>query len=90
VFETMVKDAQDPLKMAVKMAALGNAVDIMVSDDLSRLQATIGKRWKGRFRKEFSAIEKQLGKTRRLVYFGDNAGEIVLDKLADLHTQGIL
>jgi uncharacterized protein with ATP-grasp and redox domains len=82
VFETMVKNAKDPVKMAVKMAALGNAIDIMVSDDFARLQANIREKTeKPLHEKTFRQLTKQLGETRRLVYFGDNAGEIVLDKL---------
>jgi uncharacterized protein with ATP-grasp and redox domains len=82
VFEKMAKDAQDPLKMAVKMAALGNAVDIMVSEDLSGLQAAIREKTERPLsEKNFRQLKEQLSETRRLLYFGDNAGEIVLDKL---------
>ena len=81
-FETMVKDAPDPLEMAVKMAIMGNAIDIMVSDDLFHLQVDIRERTKEPLPEEnFKLFKKQLSETRRLVYFADNAGEIVLDKL---------
>lgn len=81
-FETMVNDARDPLKMAVKIATLGNAIDIMVSGDFSHLQSKIREKTGNQIHeKNFQQLKKQLGETRRLVYFGDNAGEIVLDKL---------
>ena len=81
-FDTMVHEARDPLKTAVKLAILGNAIDIMVSDDFSRLQETIKERIEQPLpEKSFEQLRDQLSKTRRLVYFGDNAGEIVLDKL---------
>ena len=81
-FETMVNDARDPLKMAIKIATLGNAIDIMVSGDFSHLQSKIREKTGNQIHeKNFQQLKKQLGETRRLVYFGDNAGEIVLDKL---------
>ncbi len=81
-FEAMVNDAQDPLEMAVKLATLGNAIDIMVSGDFSRLQSDIREKTERPVPEEhFQQLKTQLGKTRKLVYFGDNAGEIVLDKL---------
>lgn len=81
-FEGMVRDARDPLKSAVKLAIMGNAIDIMISLDFKKL-VTIVKERLGQPLPEssFEAFKDQLRKTHRLVYFGDNAGEIVLDKL---------
>jgi len=82
MFEAMVHEARDPLKMAVKMAILGNAIDIMVSNDFSRFQTNIReKTQKPLPEKAFQQFKKLLGETHRLLYLGDNAGEIVLDKL---------
>lgn len=82
VFETMVKEARDPLKTAVHLAILGNSIDIMLSDNFSRLQSTIRDKMKYALpEKNYQQLKRQLANTCRLVYFGDNAGEIVLDRL---------
>lgn len=82
VFQEMIYKSRNPLRIAVKMAVLGNAVDIMLSNDFSHLQNTIRERIAQPLpEKNFQAFRDQLERTRRLVYFGDNAGEIVLDKL---------
>jgi uncharacterized protein with ATP-grasp and redox domains len=81
-YETMVDKARDPLKMAVHLAILGNSIDIMLSDNFSHLQSTIIDKMKYPLPEEkYQQLKQQLANTRRLVYFGDNAGEIVLDKL---------
>ena len=82
VYETMVHKARDPLKIAVHLAILGNSIDIMLSDDFSHLQSTIRDKMKHPLPEEkYQQLKQQLANTRRLIYFGDNAGEIVLDKL---------
>jgi len=82
LLQSMVHKARDPLEIAVKTAILGNAIDIMVSNDFSRLQTTVREKIEQPLHeKSFLQLKKQLEETRRLIYFGDNAGEIVLDKL---------
>ena len=82
LFETMVQKARDPLKTAVHLAILGNSIDIMLSDNFSHLQSTIREKMKYPLPEEnYLQLKWQLTNTRRLIYFGDNAGEIVLDKL---------
>jgi damage-control phosphatase, subfamily I len=81
-FETMVQKDRDPLKIAVQLAILGNSIDIMLSDNFSHLQSTIRDKMKYPLPEApYQQMKGQLANTRRLVYFGDNAGEIVLDKL---------
>ena len=82
IFEGMVRDAKDPLEAAVKLAISGNAIDVMVSLDFQKLVTIVKEKMEQPLpEKSFEAFKTQIGKTRRLVYFGDNAGEIVLDKL---------
>ena len=82
IFEGMVRDAKDPLEAAVKLAILGNAIDVMVSLDFQKLVTIVKEKMEQPLpEKSFEAFKTQIGKTRRLMYFGDNAGEIVLDKL---------
>jgi uncharacterized protein with ATP-grasp and redox domains len=78
----LVQEAADPLQAAVKMAIMGNAIDLMVSDrslDVEKaLVQGLQQPWP---EKPFAAFKKKLGQTRSLVYLGDNCGEIVFDKL---------
>jgi len=81
-FEGMVRNAKDPLKVAVKLAIMGNVIDIMLSLDFQKLVTIVKEKMEQPLpEKSFATFKDQLGKTRRLVYLGDNAGEIVLDKL---------
>ncbi len=78
----LVQEADDPLQAAVKMAIMGNAIDLMVSDHSLDVEKTLvqglQRPWP---EKPFAAFKKKLGQTRSLIYLGDNSGEIVFDKL---------
>ena len=78
----LVQQADDPLQAAVKMAIMGNAIDLMISDhplDLEKMLVQgLEQPWP---EKPFAAFKKKLEQTRSLVYLGDNCGEIVFDKL---------
>ncbi len=80
--QQMVNEAVDPLYMAVKLAILGNSLDLMVADSAVIFENSIKSRVDLPLALEiYSAFEQQLRTSKRLVYFGDNAGEIVFDKL---------
>jgi uncharacterized protein with ATP-grasp and redox domains len=82
VLQQMVKETVDPLYTAVKLAILGNSLDLMVADSAVNFENSIKDRVEAPLAREiYSAFEQQLRASNRLVYFGDNAGEIVLDKL---------
>jgi len=78
----MVNQAADPLYTAVKLAILGNSLDLMVADSAADFENSIKDRIDTPLALDiYSAFEQQLRASKRLVYFGDNAGEIVFDKL---------
>jgi len=82
VLQQMVNEAADPLYTAVKLAILGNSLDLMVADSTATFEKSIKDRADALLpHKIYSAFEQQLKESKRLVYFGDNAGEIVFDKL---------
>ena len=82
ILKQMVNDAVDPLYTAVKMAIWGNSIDLMVADSSVTNEKFIKDGAEAPLSREsFSAFDQQLKASRRLVYFGDNAGEIILDKL---------
>lgn len=82
--EQKVREADDPLTMAVQYAMAGNYIDFgalsnvseaVLQDQLDRAaEKAIDEDMLERFRKEILSA-------RRMVYFTDNCGEIVCDKL---------
>lgn len=82
VLQKMVDEDEDPLELAVKLAILGNSLDFMVADTSLTIANTIADRVKTPLPDgAYLQFKQQLNTGSRLVYFGDNAGEIVFDKL---------
>jgi damage-control phosphatase, subfamily I len=78
----LVQKADDHLQAAVKIAIMGNAIDLMVSDRSLDVEKTLNKELQQPLPENLlAAFKKKLEQTRSLVYLGDNAGEIVFDKL---------
>ena len=82
ILKKRVNEAENPLLTAVKLAILGNSLDLMVADSSVTIENLIKDGADAPLSCEiFSAFNQQLMASNRLVYFGDNAGEIVFDKL---------
>jgi uncharacterized protein with ATP-grasp and redox domains len=80
--EKMVNAAAEPLYMAVKLSILGNSMDLMVADKSVAVENSISEKVKMPLSKNnYSQFKQQLKASKRLLIFGDNAGEIVFDKL---------
>lgn len=80
--EKMVNAVADPLYMAVKLSTLGNSMDLMVADASVTIENTISEKAKLPLSAEsYSQFKHQLKASKHLLIFGDNAGEIVFDKL---------
>jgi uncharacterized protein with ATP-grasp and redox domains len=78
----MVNKDSDPLYTAAKLAILGNSLDFMVADTALTIENTIKDRINAPLSNEsYTIFKQQLQASHRLIYFGDNAGEIVFDKL---------
>ena len=78
----MVNADTDPLYMAVKLSILGNSMDLMVADPSVTIENSISEKVKIPLSKEnYSQFKQQLKASKHLLIFGDNAGEIVFDKL---------
>jgi len=77
-----VNAAPDPLYEAVKLAIIGNSVDFMMTDKSVDTLQLIKERMEYTLPKEtFREFLGKLHSARSLIYVGDNAGEIVFDKL---------
>jgi uncharacterized protein with ATP-grasp and redox domains len=82
LLQQRVNESADPLYMAVKLAIWGNSIDLMIADPNASFENSIEGAVEAPLSHEvFSTFAQQLKASNRLVYFGDNAGEIVLDKL---------
>ncbi len=78
----MVNEAADPLKLAVKLSILGNSMDLMVADPSLTIEKSIADTAKFPLSDEnYATFRRQLQASRHLLIFGDNAGEIVFDRL---------
>jgi uncharacterized protein with ATP-grasp and redox domains len=82
ILEKMVNGDDDPLYPAVKLAILGNSLDFMVADNAFSIEKSIKDRIDVPLSSEiYAEFKQQLQASKSIIYFGDNAGEIVFDKL---------
>ena len=78
----IISDSDDPLDTAMRLAIAGNIIDFGAKHDFSDelIHAEIDKVLVS---EEISSdlLKKEVKKAERILYVGDNAGEIVFDKL---------
>ena len=78
----LVAESSDPLYTAAKISILGNSIDFMMPGGTSSIENFIIEKIDGPFSKnKFTVFREKLSKSKRILYFGDNCGEIVFDKL---------
>jgi uncharacterized protein with ATP-grasp and redox domains len=76
-----VNQSRDPLRTAVRLAIAGNIIDFGVPQKFN-LEETIRNVLKKRFAiDDYDKLKAKLKNADTLLFFVDNAGEIVLDKL---------
>ncbi len=79
--EDRVNSSADPFDTALKLAIAGNIIDFAVNDSCD-LQGTIERVLCSGFAIDHSEqLKSALIKARKVLYIGDNAGEIVFDRL---------
>lgn len=77
----LVHDSENPFNTALRLAIAGNIIDFAIGDE-HNLEATIDKVLKSDFAINHSSeLKEALSTAKTVLYLGDNAGEIVLDKL---------
>jgi uncharacterized protein with ATP-grasp and redox domains len=82
VAKKMVLKSPDPFLAAIKLSIAGNAIDAMTKVRGETTEKIL-ERW-DKFEIDagnLNRLKGRLKKTRKLVYLGDNCGEIVFDKL---------
>ncbi|HPQ42623.1 MAG TPA: ARMT1-like domain-containing protein [Syntrophales bacterium] len=78
----LIDDSLSPLSDALKLAAVGNLIDMGPErrwNSMEDIFRDFTKRDATYF--DYASFEKSLGQAGTLLYLGDNAGEIVLDKI---------
>jgi uncharacterized protein with ATP-grasp and redox domains len=79
--ERIVRKSSNPFCTALKLAIAGNIIDFAANDTFN-LQATIETALESEFAIDHSEqLENEIKRAHSILYLGDNAGEIVLDKL---------
>lgn len=74
--------ASDPLSAAVELSIIGNSIDFMMSDEQGSLENSLLKRLTGHLpAKAYATFLGRVKQSSRILYIGDNSGEIVLDRL---------
>ena len=77
-----IAKAEDPLRTATQLAIIGNSIDLMIDNHAVDIQQTVVQGLELPLPEPaYSAFSKQLQRSRKLVYLGDNSGEIVFDRL---------
>ncbi|MCP4712145.1 MAG: DUF89 family protein [Planctomycetes bacterium] len=80
----IVQDAADPWATAVRLAIAGNIIDFAVKTELTeeKIRQTIDECLQGPLpAKQFQDFRRAVDQADRILYLGDNAGEIVFDRL---------
>ena len=80
--KSLVQKSANPLKTAIKLAVAGNIIDYgahSVGDDIEQQILTLLK--KELVIDQSDALIEAISKAKSILYLGDNAGEIVCDKL---------
>lgn len=80
-YTQLTQSAENPLKTAAKLAIAGNIIDFGPNHTFS-VEETIQRVLNANLTiDDFDMLETELKKAKRILYLGDNAGEIVMDKL---------
>lgn len=76
-----VEQSNDRLLMACRLAIAGNVIDFVANSEFNLLR-TVRECAKGEFGSfDYPQLKKKLRNSSSVLYVGDNAGEIVFDKL---------
>jgi uncharacterized protein with ATP-grasp and redox domains len=76
----MLHESPDPILEALKFAIAGNSIDAML-DAKRGMDSKIIKLLSSINIDEVEAFKKRLKKSKKIIYFSDNCGEIVFDRL---------
>lgn len=86
IFENKVNIQKDPLLAAIKLSIAGNIIDFGPQNKLNSKEPNLKKPLDELLKKNlavnnYQEFKEKLKKSRKILFFLDNAGEIVLDRL---------
>ena len=76
-----ILNAKDPLFEAVKFAIIGNIIDFGINKVVDFEDDIKDSLKKGIAINDYNLLERDLRSSKKILYIGDNSGEIVFDKL---------
>jgi len=78
-----IRDSDDPIFMALRVAIAGNVIDLGVNGDLhvGEVKNAMANTLNEPFHGEIEDFRKAVLNARKILYLADNAGEIVFDRL---------
>jgi uncharacterized protein with ATP-grasp and redox domains len=77
-----VEQSINPFFTAVKLSIAGNLIDSVIGDDVQTLQEEVKKVLEGELNSEETiTFWEKIASSRMILYFGDNCGEIVFDRV---------
>ncbi len=76
-----VLNSADPFSMALRLAVAGNIMDYGALSEFDTEKTITEVMQNDFFRDESDALRKEIASAEKILYLGDNAGEIVFDKL---------
>ncbi len=79
--KALVQSSRSPLRMAARVAAAGNVIDLGIQDDVN-LESTLSEVLAQELSiDQTELLEERLSTAARVLYLADNAGEIVFDQV---------
>jgi uncharacterized protein with ATP-grasp and redox domains len=82
MLKTLVAKSEDPLHTALHLAILGNSQDVMWSEGSGDLEPIMTERLEASVPAGFYLeFKRRLENARSVVYFMDNSGEVIIDKV---------
>ena len=83
--QEIIDESDDPLHMAVRLAAAGNMIDLGIVSDVNIDDHIRAARETGFAVDDYDLLRQRLEDAETILYVLDNAGEIVFDKLLIRH-----
>ena len=79
--KALVKEAEDPLRMALYIAITGNIIDLATSAEIN-VRAEVEKILRKKLTVDhYAHFRQDVEQARAILYLGDNAGEVVFDRV---------
>lgn len=83
-FSKIIHESDDPIATAIRLSSAGNVIDFVVSNtvDRSKIDQAVDRALASDLDPAMlQAFKKSTAEASRILYLGDNAGEIVFDRL---------